>query len=470
MTRVENLYVNSKELLNSSDPAEKCMAIESLMNETLDDETLKYICSLVEDRDKGVRNSVDIMLSTNPSNQIPGFLVKYISSVNISTRNLAGEILLKIGSKAIDAMLKYLDSGTDDDKKFIIDIMGLIGDSKAGEPILEIMKVNDNDNVVLACVEALGNLAFLDSLDFLFQVYEKNELFKPTIIEAFGKIGSKRALDFITLKYNEEDDLIKFSIIESLGLIGDVESFFFLLSELSRTSGPIIWPIINSIFELKEKFNFDVPYDEGTKVAILQTIYQAEPKYRKAAVHLITAFDDEEIFLTCLKVYGEDFDLDEIIKLKIFEKPAILFISISSLINQKSENLRSLLELAKEITENNPEVVKELLSNLQRRDLADSISKCLNNPDEEVRKLAIELLFIIDQNIAVLFIDKMIEDDNIWNKLKLLEILSGVSLPEIEHALIKMTNDPEEMISERAKFILSQRQDFQFETKPENNI
>lgn len=470
MTRIENLHVNSQELLKSSNPTEKCSAIETLMNESLDNDTLEYICSLVEDKDKGVRNTVDIMLSINPSGQIPRLLVKYISSQSISTRNLAGEILLKIGDKAIDAMLNYLDSGTDDDKKFIIDILGLIGNPKSGVPILKVIKENENDNVILACVEALGNLSFTEALETLFQFYELNEFYKPTIIEALGKIGSKKALEFITIKYNEEDDLIRFSIIESLGLIGDEESFFFLLSELSRTSGPIIWPIINSIYELKEKFNFDVPYDEGTKTALLQTIYQAEPKYRKAAVHLITAFDDEEIYSTCLKVYGEDPDLDELIKNKMFEKPLALLSIIPVIINQTAGNLRSLLELTKETVEIYPAILKEILPNLQRRNLADSISKCLDDPDEEVRKYATELLFSIDENIAVLFLDKMIEDDNIWNKLKLIEILSTVRLAEIDSALIKMTNDPEEMISEKAKSILLQKQDLQFETKSENNL
>ncbi len=470
MTMIESLHGNVLDILKSDNPADKCSAIETLMNESLGSDTLEYICSLVEDKDKGVRNSVDIMLSINPSEQIPRLLIKYISSQSISTRNLAGEILLKIGDKAIDAMLSYLDTGNDDDKKFIIDILGLIGNQASAAPILKVMKENDNDNVILACIEALGYLKYEDALETMFQFYERNEFYKPTIIESLGKIGSKKSLDFITLKYNDEDDLIRFSIIESLGLIGDEESFFFLLSELSRTSGPIIWPIINSIYELKEKFNFDVPYDEGTKAALLQTIYQAEPKYRKAAVYLITAFDDEEIYSTCLKVYGEDSDLDEIIKNKIFEKPLVLLSIIPVLINKNSGNIRNLLELTKETIEIYPSIIKDVLPNLSQRDLADSISKCLDDPDEEVRKYATELLFSIDENIAVLFLDKMLEDDNIWNKLKLLEILSNVRLAHIEPALTKMANDPEEMISERAKNILSQKQDFQFETKHENNL
>ena len=79
-----------------------------------------------------------------------------------------------------------------------------------------------------------------------------------------------------------------------------------------------------------------------------------------------------------------------------------------------------------------------------------------------------ELLFTTDQNIAILFIDKMLDDDNMWNRLKLLEILSNTNLPEAESALVRMSNDPEEMISERAKFILFQKSVLQLETKQED--
>jgi HEAT repeat protein len=133
------------------------------MNEELDDEIIKVLCTFVEDPDKGIRNSLDMTLSFNPSSHIPLFLVKYVSSQNISSRNLAGEILLKIGTNAVDAMIAFIESSSDDDKKFIIDILGLIGDSKSGGPILKVLGSNKDDNVILACVEALGNLKYYEN-------------------------------------------------------------------------------------------------------------------------------------------------------------------------------------------------------------------------------------------------------------------------------------------------------------------
>ncbi len=468
MSQVENFLEKQLELLKSEDPPTRSMAAEALMNEEISEDAADALCKLVTDPDKGVRNSADLALSINPSILIPKYLVKYISSQEISVRNLAGEILLKIGSNAIDAMLRYVDRGNDDDKKFIVDILGLIGDPFASDKIFELLKVNKNDNVILACIEALGHLKYEDSVDLMIQIYPQNELFRPTIIEALGKIGSKSAVKFIIESFQYEDELTKFSMIESLGLIGDEETFFFLLSELNKTEGPLVWVILNSIFQLKEKYNFDVPFDDKMKKSILLTIYEADAEFQRAAVNLIIPFDDEEVINALLTIYGNNFEMDDLIKPKCIAKAAATFVSIPNLINKNPNNLRSLLDLLKEMIVFESINPKGTLTSLQFRQLTDSVSRCLDNPDEEVRKSATELLFILDRNIAILFLDKMTDDNNMWNRLKLLELLDGDRSSEADFALQKLANDPEEMISERAQFIISQKENSKFETKIEN--
>ncbi len=458
MVRMANSYLNQISKIKSDDPSVRSMAVEALINETLTDEVAEMVCSLVEDPDKGVRNSVDLMLVLNPSPQIPNILVKYISSSNIATRNLAGEILLKIGVGSVNAMIEYLRLVNNDDKKFIVDILGLIGDEKAAPDIFELLLNNNNDNVVMACIEALGNLHFAEAIEVIISIYERNELYKPTIIEAIGKIGTPKALDFIFLKYNEEDELTKFSMIESLGLVGNEEAFFFLLSELNEIDGPLIWPTVESIFLLKEKFNLNVPYDERMKNMVLKTSEEAPPRYKKPAANLLTAFDGNDTFAACVRILGDDLETDEIIKPKILENPKTFFDMVPSIINQNPHNLNKLLGLTLEaISMMNSDGIKDILSNIQIRNLTDSFTRCLDNPDEEIRKAATENLFAFDQNTAVLFLDKILEDNNIWNKMWLLEVLGNINRPETVQAISELANDKEEMVSERAKFIQSQK-------------
>ncbi len=448
---------NLLSLLESKDPSERSGAIESVMFEEWDDVLCTKISSLLQDEDKGVRNVVSMALTVNGNPSIPEKIIGLVSAKDISIRNLAGEVLLKIGVPSIPALIDYIPKGDHDDKKFVVDILGLIKDHQSSEAILNLLKVTDDDNIVLACVEALGNIQCDRCLDYLAKVYEQNELFRPTVIEAMGKIGSKAALDFMQKIYKSEDELTKFSIIESFGLIGDESIFFFLLSELNNLEGALVYPVLASIYALKEKYQFDIPFDERMKNIILNTLIEAEPQYKKVAALLVSEFNDKEIILACLKIWGTDTELDDALKPKFLENPAVIIRGIIELLQKGEENLRSLLYLLQDILIYEGIDFNSLLGPIELRNLTDSFTRCLENPDEEVRKTSMELLFHIDRENAFLFLDTMLNDDNLWNRLKLLEILDSIDNENSTAALRKLADDPEEMINERAKMILETR-------------
>lgn len=451
-----NEQIEVLEILNSGDSDAVIDLLQKLQYSDITEETAKNVCKLLESENKGVVNSASSLLINNPHQAIPELVVKYVSSRKIVLRNLAGEILLRIGSLAIPSMVSFIDiCKVHDDQKFVIDLMGLIGDKDAVEPITKLFKTSENDNVVLACIEALGNLESSEILDELLSIYDNNELYKPTLMEAIGKIGSKKGLDFIIEKYQTEDDLVKFSILESLGQIGDEETFFFLLSELNEISGALVWPLLSSIYNLKEKFGFDIPFDERMKNSILQTIYDADMKYKKIAAYLVNSFDDPDIIFACLNIYGSEDELDETIKHKFVENSKLIFSKIYEILNRMPANLKALLALLQELTDINPEV-NHLLSGLEFHNLSDSISRCLEHHDEEIRQIAVGLLFKIDPQMALMFVDVMLNDDNMWNRLRLTDYLD-IDLPDSIDALVKLTNDEDEMVRQSATDILKRR-------------
>ena len=218
-----------KNELNSGDPSVRRSAAEKFLHEELPGELVKEFTSKLEDEDIGVRDAVSSVLITSTNPDIPKYVLPFVSSKKIAIRNLAGEILLKKGKESLDAMIDYLPNGDDDDKKFVIDVMGLIGDLKPVKEIIEVLKTSENENVVLAALEALGNIKAEEAEDYIIAKFDENELYQPTVTEALGKIGSEKSLKFIYGKFNEVDDLSKFPMIESLGSVGNEEAFFLLL-------------------------------------------------------------------------------------------------------------------------------------------------------------------------------------------------------------------------------------------------
>jgi HEAT repeat protein len=69
-----------------------------------------------------------------------------------------------------------------------------------------------------------------------------------------------------------------------------------------------------------------------------------------------------------------------------------------------------------------------------------------------------ELLFMINPKDALLFVDKLMDDDNIWNRIRLIELLNEVHEPEATELLKKLTKDSDDMVRERAESILEEKQ------------
>jgi HEAT repeat protein len=453
------------DIISTGTPEEISNLLDSLEIKSLNDATLAVVCSLIEHEDKGVQNSLAFFLQNNPDERSVVILLKYISSHDILVRNLAGDIIVKIGPVATPALVKFLSqSRNNDDLKFVVDLAGLIQDNRASDKIIDILSHSENENVIIACLEALGNLKCEEAIDYLIMAYDKNDLYKGNVIEALGKIGSKQALDFLNRKYLTEDDFVKFSIIEGLGHIGDEETFFFLLAELNQTEGPLVWPLIASIYHLKEKFGFDIPFDEKMKNAVVQTISSGDPYYKKIAGYLVTIFEDREINLACLKIYGSDYELDEIIKSKFFDYRKDKLLDITSVIDEKPENLLSLLQLLQEVLDTY-QAANVSVTTLEYRNLIDTITKCLESSDEEVRKISMTILFSIDSSTALLFLDTMLQDDNIWNKLHLLDLLSLNSYESTREALEILAGNENEMVSERAKSIIEDNKKYSTQTE-----
>lgn len=442
--------------LKNLDPTIRRQAVEEIPFEDLSSSLIQTLVQLLKDDDKGVRDAVSNLLIMSDNELIAKNVVPLISSEEISVRNLAGEILLKKKYDSMPAIKEYLKNCNDDDQKFLLDVAGLIGDVSISFQAKEILAVSKNDNVILACIESLGNVNCQDCIEDLIKAYDNNELFKPTVIEALGKIGNKEAVQFIIDRYPNEDELTKFSMIESLGEIGNEDAFFLLVNEVRETKGAISWPIVESLMKLQQKLSIDVPFDENFKNVILRTLVEGEPRYKRAASSLITVFEDKEVIEASLSIYGVDELIDNNVKTKFFENPLYLYPKLSDYLSTSPKNLKELLQLIMEVIQSDGGESLQGLSNLDMQNFSDIFADNLTHPDEEVRRSCIELLFFTAIDKALLFTDTMIEDDNMWNRMRVLEILETINDERSFEAIKQLSKDSEEMIAERAEYFLNQ--------------
>lgn len=437
---------------------EKYDLINNLNYSELNDDLIKTIPSLLSDEDKGVRNATSMFIINSQDSRFSKYVVPFVTSNDISIRNLAGEVLLKLGSNSVDAMIEFDHQNNDDTLKFIVDILGLIGDQRASLFVMGILSSSENDNVILACIEALGNLRYENSVEVLMLFYDRNELYKPTIVEALGKIGSTEALGFLSSKFSKEDELTQYSILESLGYLGNIETFFFLLEQINNVTGPLVIPLITSLAKLKERFSLDIPFDNKMKSLLVYTINEGTLENKKIAFDLIESFDDKDILVAGLSLYGEDPELDELIKSKLFRNIEYVYKEIGKVISNNPKNLRQLLNLFIQSIGYIVEYQISLnITMVEIRAITQAVSGLLENPDEEIRKSSMEILFYLDPETALLFTDTMMIDENVWNRLRLVELLENVQNEKVIEVLEKLTKDEDEMVRDRAQFIYNLR-------------
>ena len=89
-----NIDENVKEMLQSEDLSQRIDAINILLTENVDEDSVRYIARLINDKDKGIRNAVANFLIMNNHPSIPELVIDSTGSEDISIRNLAGEIYL----------------------------------------------------------------------------------------------------------------------------------------------------------------------------------------------------------------------------------------------------------------------------------------------------------------------------------------------------------------------------------------
>ncbi len=429
--------------------------LDNLNIESIDNTLLKDLCLVMQFENKGFRNLITQFFLSNRFEILPDCIINFIESKDITLINLSGEILIQYDKLSTEALIQFINKSDNDfDIKFAADILAMIIDEKALNALFELLERTKNDNVLISCIEGFGNNKSEKAIDILKNLYHQKDIFKPYIVEAMGKIGTKEAFQFIKECYNDMDLLVKYNVLESLGHIGNEESFFFLIGELQNADESFVQPILESIHQLQLRYGFDLPYDEKIKRALLILLNQKEVEYIKIAIKFLSPYNDPELIYEMLRHFGIDEEVDMIIYNKVLQNISEVIEIMPNIILSNPANLALLLSLINQLLENNSDAFVNVDKFLMHK-LIDAVSRCLVHTEEMVRLYSVELLFKLDIETALVMLDDEFLNANFWIKLRLIEILETINHKAAIDFLIKMTEDENEMISQRAYEVLN---------------
>jgi HEAT repeat protein len=199
--------------------------------------------------DRSIREESSEQLSQNGTPENAGELCSYLYDDDITIRNLAAEILVKMGPIAERALLKEAQSSDSDVRKFAVDIMALIGSPVYGPTLCSLLD-DSNENVVCSAAEALGRVRYKDSVGPLINCQKKHPYSEIQVIEALGSIGSNDALPTLYEKLQSSNVVLAFAAVEAVGNIGTNEALDKLFSLLNVKNLSLRNAVLSTILKL----------------------------------------------------------------------------------------------------------------------------------------------------------------------------------------------------------------------------
>lgn len=216
------LSAENQLLLASPQEEERLQGVRALADQGVEAH-LRILLSCLGDGSWRVRKEAsEVFLGWPGASQVSTDVVELLHAQdNAGLRNAAVEILTRLGWQAIPALLEEIQCNDSDVRKFVLDILGDIGDEMAIGAM--IFSLNDPDqNVRNAAAENLGKLKAVSAVPALLASMGNADLwFRFTILAAIAQIGAPVAAT--ELLHYREDPLLRKAVFDCLGKIGGVE-------------------------------------------------------------------------------------------------------------------------------------------------------------------------------------------------------------------------------------------------------
>ncbi len=152
---------------------------------------------------------------------------------NAGLRNSAAEAVIRLGSSSASLLIQMVKDQDADVRKFIIDVMGAIGDTAFVPELL--FALNDHEvNVASAAAEQLGALGDKKAAEYLIQaILERDEvLFRFSALGALEALGEPARVPEALLELSDQD-ILKKAVFTCLGSIAGEDSVTLLLNNFT---------------------------------------------------------------------------------------------------------------------------------------------------------------------------------------------------------------------------------------------
>ncbi|OGR26760.1 MAG: hypothetical protein A2X83_13225 [Desulfuromonadales bacterium GWD2_54_10] len=217
-----NSLPNIDKALRSQDEETRRGALALLSEQSLQEARNLLFYAMGDQSWRVRKEAVDVFVAMNPDEKSIELLLELLrNQENAGLRNSAAEAVGKIGALAAAPLIRLMEDNDEDVRKFVIDVMGIIGSPEFVPALLSALADPDM-NVASAAAEHLGNIGDNRAVADLIKAIINNDsiLFRFSALAALGKLTSHMTIPAEIVRLADQDILRK-SVYECLGSIGD---------------------------------------------------------------------------------------------------------------------------------------------------------------------------------------------------------------------------------------------------------
>lgn len=239
--------------LSSSEEETRRNAVVALSSAALDQSSELLFRAMGDTSWRVRKEAVEIFLSAADADQYIERLFNLLRSQdNAGLRNSAAEALTRLGKCSLPVLAKHVRDNDRDVRKFVIDILGAIGESSAVQ--LLVHALDDSDpNVAMAAAENLGNIGRAESLPPLLAALSRNDIsLRYTILESLANIGEPVPLEAVS-PYLEEG-LLKKAVYECLASVGRADAAPLVVQGLAETGKSAREAAVKALMAIRDRY------------------------------------------------------------------------------------------------------------------------------------------------------------------------------------------------------------------------
>ncbi|HRE57278.1 MAG TPA: HEAT repeat domain-containing protein [Candidatus Kapabacteria bacterium] len=424
--------------------------------DTLEDASIAALARGLSDKDRGVRDACSMTLTSLHSQgvEIATHVAKQIITDDIEVRNLAGDVLIKLGTSSAAILWDYARHDDFDVRKFAVDIIGLIG-TEADLLILIACLQDPDANVRVSAAEALGNIRSDIAVPSLLEAYQSDEEIKVPIIDALGKIGGENAENFLLERLNSEDDMyIQTACIDSLALCGSKIEISHRLAEILPSAPEELQGIIlKTMCAIAYRLEQQIVLHNDLRYIAYNAINDEDPDIQSAGVIALGnnySIEDIPSLITELERNNEATQQHILYGLLTHTSSTIIGTIINALIEKNTDNNEALISIFGILRElwnyADEEHAESILENLQRNFMYSH---------SHVNKFIFDFLLTINRVIASQCVAELLNSDSSSEQIRALDIIASAGLLELRDNVEFMTDSQGE-VGERAKQVLQE--------------